>query len=131
MEASMSTRLSEPRGKRPEKGDVATRKVSYAAAGLMAFLIVSAGVLYAVFAAVVPADRTPAFREFPSPKLEADPTAELRALQDKQRKALSSYRWMDATRTLIGIPVERAMAIIAARGDQAYAPIAAKPGARP
>jgi hypothetical protein len=127
----MEARMSKPRDKRLEKGDIATRKVSYVAAGLMAFLIVSAGVLYAVFAAVVPADRTPAFREFPSPKLEANPAAELRALQDKQRKELSSYRWMDSGRTLIGIPLERAMAIIAARGDQAYAPIDAKPGVRP
>jgi hypothetical protein len=127
----MEARMSKPRGKQLEKGDVATRKVSYVAAGLIAFLIVSAGVLYAVFAAVVPADRTPAFREFPSPRLQADPAAELRALQDKQRKELSSYRWMDSSRTLIGMPVERAMAIVAARGDQAYAPIEAKPGARP
>jgi hypothetical protein len=120
-----------PRGRRPERGDVATRTVGYVAAGLMAFLIVSAGVLYAVFAAVVPADRTPAFREFPSPRLQADPAAELRALQDKQRKELSSYRWMDSSRTLIGIPVARAMAIIAARGERAYAPIDTKKGAQP
>jgi hypothetical protein len=127
----MEARMSKPRGKRLEKGDVATCRVSYVAAGLMAFLIVSAGVLYAVFAAVVPADRTPAFREFAPPRLEADPAAELRALQDKQRKELSSYRWMDSSRTLIGIPVERAMAIIAGRGDQAYAPIATKQGEQP
>ena len=123
--------MREPRAKRLEKGDVATRKVSYVAAGLMAFLIVSAGVLYAVFAAVAPANRTPACREFALPRLQADPTAELRALQDKQHKELSSYRWMDSSRTLIGIPVERAMAIIAARGDKAYAPIEAKTGAQP
>jgi hypothetical protein len=120
-----------PRNKRLEAGGVATSKVNYAAAGVMAFLIVSAGVLYAVFMAMVPADRTPAFREFPPPRLEADPAAELRALQDKQRSELSSYRWIDPGHTLIGIPVERAMAIIAERGEAAYAPVETKQGAQP
>jgi hypothetical protein len=71
----------------------------------------------------VPADRTPPTRTFPQPRLEAHPGVELNAMLAEQHAALNAYRWADKDHTLIAIPIARAMQIIAARGDKAYAPI--------
>jgi len=114
----------EARREHLEPGDVNTRWVVMAAGGFIALLAGSIVGLGLVFYAVVPANHTPTVRQFPKPRQEADPAAELHALLARQRKALNGYRWINTDHTLIAIPIERAMQIIAARGDRAYAPIA-------
>lgn len=119
--------MTEPRKDTLEPGSVATWKVVAFSAGFWALMGLSAGGLYAVFAALAPANRTPELQQFPQPRLEAHPAQDLNALLDQQRKALSGYRWADSGRTMITIPIERAMEIIAGRGEQAYAPLDTAP----
>jgi|SRR6478752_5992043 hypothetical protein len=60
---------------------------------------------------------------FAPPRLQSDPAGDLRDYQVAQRARLSGYGWADRERGLIQIPVERAMAMIAARGSGAYEPL--------
>jgi hypothetical protein len=46
-------------------------------------------------------------------KQTAGPPDELKSLQASEEKALNQYRWMDKEAGRVGIPVERAMALIA------------------
>jgi hypothetical protein len=48
-------------------------------------------------------------------------------LTAQQRARLSGYHWADASHTVITIPIERAMQLVAARGAGAYAPVAPEP----
>jgi hypothetical protein len=45
----------------------------------------------------------------PSPKLEADPGADLQRYLAAKEKALHSYGWIDRQRGVVHIPIERAM----------------------
>jgi hypothetical protein len=118
---------------RVEPGGVSNRRVAMFAAGYMGLLAASIGILYAVYAGKVPPDHKPAVRQFPPPRLEGHPSAALDALLAKQRVELNRYGWANADRTLVKIPIERAMGIIAARGAHAYDPIesAQPPAANP
>ncbi|MBO0751669.1 MAG: hypothetical protein J2P53_06145 [Bradyrhizobiaceae bacterium] len=70
------------------------------------------------------ADRTlPAPEQFPSPRVQTHQAEQLQDLLAAQRRHLSGYAWADAGKTLVRIPIERAMEIIAQRGADAYAPL--------
>jgi hypothetical protein len=60
---------------------------------------------------------------FAPPQMQSDPAGDLRDYQAAQRARLSGYAWADRERGLVRIPIERAMAMIAARGGDAYAPL--------
>jgi hypothetical protein len=66
---------------------------------------------------------------FPRPRVQADDKAELMQTLERQRQELSGYRWANKEHTLVKIPIERAMQLIAAKGAQAYAPIQSSPAA--
>jgi hypothetical protein len=55
-------------------------------------------------------------RLFPEPRLQYNEYADMRALRAREEKWLGSYRWVDSTRGLVAIPIERAMDLTAARG---------------
>jgi hypothetical protein len=98
------------------------------AAGMLVFLALSIGGLWAVFVAAVP-NRLPLPAHVPpAPRLQSDPAADLSAVLAQQRARLAGYRWVDRNKRIAAIPIDRAMAIIAGRGTDAYAPI---PGAPP
>jgi hypothetical protein len=108
-----------------EPGGVDTWKVLILAFGILALLIVSVGGLYVAFVDWTPPNRTPAIKQFPRPRQEADPAQELRILIAKQRKELSTYHWIDSSHERVSIPIERAMQITAQRGEKAFDPIQA------
>ncbi len=60
---------------------------------------------------------------FAPPRLQSDDAGELREYQAAQRATLEGYGWADRERGLVRIPIERAMAMVAARGGDAYAPL--------
>jgi len=97
-------------------------------AGVLVFLGVSLGGLWGIFSSAVP-DRRPAPAELPpQPRLLANPPVELNAVLAAQRAKLTGYHWVDRAKGIVSVPIDRAMAMIAARGADAYAPI---PGAPP
>jgi hypothetical protein len=119
---------------RLEPGGVSNGWVALSAAGFILLLAVSIGALYAAFASTVPAHRTPTFKTLPPPQLEPHPAADLRVLLERQRREMNTYAWANKDHTLVSIPIDRAMALIAARGEKAFAPIeseAAPRGGRP
>jgi hypothetical protein len=99
--------------------------VLLAAFGFLVLLAGAIGILYAIYATSgAVSQKLPAPKVFPAPRSEPDPAAELHRLFAQQRQALSSYRWLNAEHTLVAIPIDRAMDLIAQRGDKAFAPIA-------
>ena len=52
---------------------------------------------------------------FPSPELQADPTADRIQLQQEEDARLSGYGWVDRRQRLVHIPIERAMDLAAER----------------
>jgi hypothetical protein len=54
--------------------------------------------------------------QFPQPRLQENPHADLRAMRAADRIELSSYGWVDEKAKIAKIPIERAMEIIAKRG---------------
>jgi hypothetical protein len=57
------------------------------------------------------------------PHLQSDPAGELRDYQAAQRARLEGYAWTDRDHGQVSIPIGRAMAMVAARGAAAYAPL--------
>ncbi len=91
-----------------------TLAMTLALLGLVWWFMGAVGTRDAGFGGVAP---------FASPRLQSDPAGDLRRYRQEQRTALQSYAWVDRGRGLARIPIKRAMEIIAARGDAAYAPL--------
>jgi hypothetical protein len=66
-------------------------------------------------------------KEFPSPRLIQDETTELHRVEAEQRARLKGYRWVDRDKGLIGIPIDEAMRMVAAKGANGYGPIDTAP----
>src|SRR5258708_9683952 len=79
--------------------------------------------LNAVYDWQVPNRPLPAPEQFPSPRVQTHQAEQLKDLLAAQRQQLTAYEWADQDKTLIRIPIERAMEIIAQRGAEAYAPL--------
>ena len=93
------------------------------AAGVLIFLAASMGVLFAVFDVTV-TDRVPVLAQpVPEPQLQPHPRRELAMTRADERARLTQNGGST-------IPIEKAMAIIAARGAYAYAPIQSQ-GSKP
>jgi hypothetical protein len=97
-------------------------------AAVVVFLAASLGGLWGVFVRDVPNRGQRPAQEPPQPRLLSNPPAELSKVLADQRARLTGYRWTDRGQGLIAVPIDRAMAIVAARGANAYEPI---PGAPP
>jgi hypothetical protein len=54
--------------------------------------------------------------EYPSPRIQADPTAELTKMKAEDFALLSKYGWIDRKAGIAHIPVERAIDILAKSG---------------
>jgi len=112
-----------------ESPRVAGTPFALTAIGVLIFIGISVGVLWAVFTSAVP-NRLPApAQRPPAPRLLAHPPTELQAVWKAQRARLEGYHWVDRANKVASIPIDRAMAIIAARGKDAYAPIPGAPSA--
>lgn len=60
----------------------------------------------------------------PAPRLQTDPAAELAAWRAIEARDLERLEWVDRSRGIVRIPIERAMAVLAARGLPARAAVA-------
>ena len=65
----------------------------------------------------------PAPTTFPAPRLQGDPIAEYNRLRAQQLAKLGSYAWVDRNAGVVQIPIERAIDLLAARGNDAYGPL--------
>lgn len=105
----------------PQTPDVATGIVITAVAGFLAFVAIMMTVLLFYLRAHAPdAFRQAIEHPFPAPALQKRPEDDLKRFELEQRMALSGYGWVDRSKGLVRIPVQKAMRILAARGDHAY-----------
>jgi hypothetical protein len=102
-------------------------RIVIVAGSVLVFLGASIGMLAFAYYTLVPRSGPPAPRDFPQPRLEAHPGAELQQYLAEQRERLNGYHWANSDHSLVAIPINRAMAIIAGRGAGAYAPLAPQP----
>jgi len=94
--------------------------------GAIASVVLMLGAIWglnAVYHWQVPNRTLPAPEQFPSPRVQTHQAEELKDLLSAQRQQLTGYEWADQSKTLVRIPVERAMEIIAQRAGEAYAPL--------
>jgi hypothetical protein len=100
--------------------------VAALAAGILVAAILGVHIMYT--AALPDLSALPP-REFPTPRVETGSPEALRALEAEQRRRLEGYRWIDRGAGIVAVPIERAMAIEAARGEAAYDPVTTAPAA--
>ena len=105
-----------------ETRDVAPRTLGYAGIGLL-LGTAGCGLLVAALLAVLPAPDHPAKPplesvplEPPPPRLEVDGRADRAAIEAAARSKLEGYAWVDRAAGTARIPIERAMALLAAQG---------------
>jgi hypothetical protein len=107
---------------------VAIRPVLAAALGAGLLLAGTIVGLDVIWHRAVPIRTMPLPRSFP--QVRTDEKAQLLQLEARQRERLNGYHWADQRHSLVQIPIERAMQIIAQEGAQAYAPLVPSPQAR-
>ena len=100
-----------------EKRDANTRVV-FIAAGLLVMVSLFVGlasffVLRLFSRATPPVQMSPLP---PEPRLQTNPLADLEALRAKEDQVLNHYGWVDRSKGVVRIPVDRAMDLVAQRG---------------
>lgn len=106
-----------------EAPSVAARTVVLVACGFVVFVAVALVGLDLYFGRAVQDAPRPRTTAFPEPRLQTDQHGDLLRLQARQGEAISGYAWVDRDQGLIRIPIDRAMALVAARGREALEPL--------
>lgn len=91
------------------------------AALLLVFLAIFGG--YGVYRAAVSPRPLPGPQAFPQPRVDTSDRAELHRIRDAQNATLNAWRWADDQHSLVQIPIERAMQLLAAKGANALDPL--------
>jgi hypothetical protein len=115
----------------PESPAVDTRGVLWCACGALLLLSVAIAGLDAIYRHVVPVKTVPAPQAFPQPRVDARDAEELRRLRAAQSKDLETWRWANDQHTLVQIPIERAMQLLAQKGAAGYDPLLPPQETRP
>jgi hypothetical protein len=63
----------------------------------------------------LPAEAHGAMRP-PEPRLQSSPRLDLKAFRERENWELTHYHWVDKAQGIVGIPIEQAIQIVAARG---------------
>jgi hypothetical protein len=108
-----------------ESPEVGNREVVLNAAGMLLLMLASVGVLAAVYIWQVPNRTVPPPEHFPPPQVRVDESALRARLEAEQKNRLAGYRRENGREVAAGMPIERAMEILAHRGASAYDPIIA------
>jgi hypothetical protein len=115
-------RASEQESKSHETRDIYVGKVTLAAIGLVIFMGLGALIAYFTFEYLVgmpvaesPQTQTGSRRLPPLPRLQVQTTQDLESMLDDAEKRLNSYGWIDQSRGLVHIPIDRAMDLIVKR----------------
>jgi hypothetical protein len=108
---------------RLEPPDVDSRAIVWTACAAVVLMLGTVAVLHAVYRTEVSRRPLPP-KSFPQPRVQPDEADALHRLLAEQRRRLAGYAWVDRNQGIISIPIERAMQLIAQKGDKAYAPIA-------
>ena len=110
----------------PQSPDVATRRILISVGGYLGFVAVGMVAMFFYVKADAPAAFNPPLqRRFPQPSLQRSPEQDLAEILLKQRQPLSRYEWIDKSKGLARIPIDKAMQIVTARSERGYDPLEA------
>ena len=113
----------------PQSPDVATRRILVPVFGYLGFVAVGMVAMFFYVKADAPAAfKPPLERRFPQPSLQTSPERDMAEILLKQRQPLSQYEWIDQTKGLARIPIDKAIEIVIARGERGYDPLQAPLG---
>jgi len=107
-------RATPPRGE-----DALARPILLAGLGLFAGLLLSAGLvaaMFGIFQHVRPVAEAPPQPVPPPPRLQADPAADRFAAEARMQAGLQGTAWVDRAAGRVRIPIEEAMRLQAQRG---------------
>lgn len=107
----------------PETSSVSSAFIGWSALSALLLLGISIGGLYSIYRSTVPSTPLPSPQTFPQPRVDARENEELHRIIDAQNKKLETWGWSDTQHTLAQIPIERAMQLLATKGNDAYAPL--------
>ena len=111
-----------------EGGGLPLRAFALAAAGTLAVVLVCLGLVFALYTVWVNGPQAPvrpgALANTTAPVLETElfRGRPLRSPENPKLAAAQGFRWSDVAHTRVAIPIKRAMAMTAARGDKAFDP---------
>ncbi len=115
--------MSDTHVTRTEPEGVAARPVLYVAIGFLMFVGVCLAGIFYYYSDVVGARKAPKPGPFPAPQLQRTPLADLEKVQKSQEEQLNGYAWVDKDRGIVRVPIERAMQIVASKGEAAFGPL--------
>jgi hypothetical protein len=95
--------------------------------GFLAFAALCVAGLLAYYNALVGPGLYVPPKQFPQPALQSEPLTDSEKLQNAQRARIERYGWIDQSKGLVRIPIQRAMQIVAAKGSSALEPLAQPP----
>jgi hypothetical protein len=95
--------------------------------GFTVFAAICLVALLAYYHALVGPGLYVAPRPFPAPELQTSPLSDLEKLQSAQLARIERYGWVDRSKGLLRIPIERAMEIVASKGAAALEPLEQAP----
>jgi len=104
---------------RYEKSDAPLNIILVGLAGLAALMIFTAVAARVALRLISGSSRGPAPAVAalpPSPRLQTDGMADIRALREQETETLENYGWVDRAHGVVRIPIERAMELTAERG---------------
>jgi hypothetical protein len=121
-----------------EHSDVSVRGIVMTAAGLLVVAIVVHAAMAGVYVwlerraagrdAPVSTLLAPGPRFEPRPRLQANPSQDLKTFREEQRLRLYGYGWVDQADGVVHIPIDRAMTLMLERGYAVQAGGTAEPG---
>jgi hypothetical protein len=115
-------RGAEPEAAR-EKPAVREGVVAAIMAGFVVFVVFAALGLSFLYKSLAHDATFVTVHEFPGPRLQTLSDGVRDPEIGKQQADLQRFRWIDRSRGVFQIPIERAMRLVAARGPKAYDPI--------
>lgn len=110
-----------------ERGEENVRAVSSFGIGLAISVIIVVFLMWGMFEwfyaredranpVVPPAIRSEKPQFPPEPRLQAQPRLDLRAMHEGEDQILHSYAWLDPDHSIVRIPIDQAINILAAKG---------------
>ena len=109
----------------PESPSIDSRIVIWAAIASLLLVVFAIGFLYQIYQRSVLIKEIPAPEAFSQPRVVPSQVeiAERERLTSEQKQRLEAWQWSDPEHTLVQIPIERAMKMLAQRGNDAWAPL--------
>jgi hypothetical protein len=125
-----------------EKTDVDVRSIARVAIVLAVLTAGAAGAAFGLFRLLgaratrndppaPPLGRAAEGMQAPEPRLQTAPAADLAALHEEERRALSGYGWADEAAGIARIPIEEAMTLYVGQARSQAAPAASPSPAAP